>query len=86
MIDHVAVVGAGTMGRGVVWALAQAGITVTFREPTIEGARLALDLLEADLEKEIERWSLTKSEKASMLAKIHPTASLKDLSAASLLI
>ncbi len=86
MIEHIAVVGAGTMGRGVVWALAQAGIIVTFKEPSIEAAKHSMDLLEQDLDAEIDRWGLTKAEKAVILSRVHPTAEIMDLVKASMLI
>ncbi len=86
MIDHVAVVGVGTMGRGVVWALAQAGVNVTLKERSMEQARESLQMLEADLDNEIERWTLTKAEKASILSRVHPSAKMEDLAQAQLLI
>ena len=52
----------------------------------MEQARDSLELLEADLENEIERWSLTKSEKAAILSRVHPTAKMDDLAHAQMLI
>ena len=86
MIEHVAVVGAGTMGRGIAWTLAQAGIVVTFKEVSPEEAKRSLELLEADLDHEIERWGLTKTEKTAILSRVRPTAKIDDLAGASMLI
>jgi len=86
MIEHVAVVGAGTMGRGIVWALAQAGITVTFKETSPEAAQRSMAQLEAELDHEIERWGLTKSEKTAFLSRVRPTSKVADLAGASMLI
>ncbi len=74
------------MGRGLCWALAQAGITVTIKELTPIAAQKSLELLEEELDRQIERWALTNSEKKAILSRIRPTTRLDDLAQASLLI
>ncbi|MCX7011288.1 MAG: 3-hydroxyacyl-CoA dehydrogenase NAD-binding domain-containing protein [Candidatus Sumerlaeota bacterium] len=86
MIDNVAVVGAGTMGRGIVWALARAGVRVVFKEISPDAAKRSLELLGAELDHEIERWGLTKGEKTVILSRVQATTNTDDLATASVLI
>ncbi len=70
MIRRVAVIGAGTMGRGIAQAAAQAGYETTLFDaaPGVpEGAR---GEIEATLEKGIARGKVTADEKAATLRRL----------------
>jgi 3-hydroxybutyryl-CoA dehydrogenase len=73
MITAVGVIGAGKTGQGIIQALAQAGVNVVFKEMTEDLARAALRSIEEILDRRIQRWSITPSEKASTLSRIEFT-------------
>jgi len=86
MIRDLGIVGAGTTGRGIVQTAAQSGINVVFCEKTEEKVAEALAEITADLDGEIERWGLTKTEKTVILSRIRGTVKYEDLTAAPLVI
>lgn len=70
MIRKVGVIGAGVMGLGITQVLAERGIDVIVidkEEAIINRAKQHLDHL---LDKEIEKWALTESERKIILSKI----------------
>jgi 3-hydroxybutyryl-CoA dehydrogenase len=75
-----AVVGTGTMGRGIAQTLAQAGIRVRLFDSSkgaVESARASI----ADvLGKQVEKGKLSKEKQESTLANLLPAGSLNDLS------
>lgn len=69
-IRKVGVIGAGVMGLGITQVLAENGIDVILvdkEEATLERAKQHLNNL---LDKEIEKWGITETEKKLILAKI----------------
>jgi 3-hydroxybutyryl-CoA dehydrogenase len=69
-IDNVTIIGAGVMGQGIAQTIAAAGVDVRLIEKNkdyLEKAKLALS---ESLDREIKRWSLTQSEKKSILSRI----------------
>lgn len=86
MIQNLAVVGAGTTGQGIVLTAAQAGINVVFCEKSEEAVGEALDAITAALDREIERWGMTKTDKTIILSRIRGTTSYDELKAAPLVI
>jgi 3-hydroxybutyryl-CoA dehydrogenase len=71
-IKKIAVIGAGTMGQSIAELLAAKGIEVFLSDQSEGILANALQLLEANLSKQIERWALTNQEKKRILSKIHP--------------
>lgn len=86
MINKVAVVGAGVMGQGIVRTLAQAGIDVIFKELNKELVKEAISDIEQSLDREIERWGITKSEKLAILSRIRGTDRYEDIEGIDLVI
>jgi len=78
-IMDVAVVGGGTMGRGIAHALAAKGINVILIEKNEEAAKRSREQLEEDLDHEIQRWALTESDKRAILARIQMSTDLDEL-------
>ncbi len=78
-IMDVAVVGGGTMGRGIAHALAAKGINVILIEKDEEAAKRSREQLEEDLDHEIQRWALTESDKRAILARIQMSTDLDEL-------
>jgi 3-hydroxybutyryl-CoA dehydrogenase len=86
MIRDLGVVGAGTTGRGIVQTAAQAGIKVVFCEISDEKVAEAIAGITAALDREIERWGLTKTEKTVILSRIRGTTTYEELKVAPLVI
>jgi len=85
-LHHIAVIGAGMMGRSIVTKVAQSGLSVIVREIGEARAAEVRGILEQSLDHQIERWSLTKSEKKATLSRIQFTTSLEDLGDAQLVV
>ncbi len=69
-LHNVAIIGGGMMGRSIATKVAQEGLNVCLKEvsnDTVDTARLEL---EEALDHEIERFSLTNSEKKAILSRI----------------
>lgn len=82
----IGVVGGGTMGQGIAEMLAARGLEVLLNEKTPERLNYALEMIKISLDKKIERWSLTESEKKSTLSKIHRADKLEELAKCDMVI
>lgn len=69
-INFVTIIGAGVMGQGIAQTIAAAGIDVKVIEKDQEQLDKAKSSLSESLDREIKRWSLTQSEKKSILSRI----------------
>ncbi len=77
-IDHVAVLGAGTMGGGIAQAAAQAGCTVHLRDVDATILEDARKRIETTLQEGIDRGKVTPTERDEALGNLHTTPSLED--------
>ncbi|MGE9694964.1 MULTISPECIES: 3-hydroxyacyl-CoA dehydrogenase NAD-binding domain-containing protein [unclassified Streptomyces] len=75
----VAVLGAGTMGAGIAYACARAGIEVVLKDVDPEAAARGKAYSEKLLTKAVAKGRATEAEKAELLARITATAEAKDL-------
>ncbi|MFF6952246.1 3-hydroxybutyryl-CoA dehydrogenase [Streptomyces iakyrus] len=85
-IEHVGVVGAGQMGRGITEVCARAGIQVTLCDVTEDRARAGLAGVADSLLKAEKRGAVTPEERAHALAGIAVTGDLSRLGGADLVI
>jgi 3-hydroxybutyryl-CoA dehydrogenase len=85
-IEHVGVVGAGQMGRGITEVCARAGIQVTLCDVTEDRARAGLAGVADSLLKAEKRGAVTPEERAHALAGISVTGDLSRLGGADLVI
>ena len=69
-LNVVAVIGAGTMGRGIAQAFAQAGYATTLYDVDPDAAHRGLEAIEATLEKGIARGKVEPAEKERALARL----------------
>jgi 3-hydroxybutyryl-CoA dehydrogenase len=76
-LHRIAVVGGGMMGRSIATRVSQAGLGVVVRDISPQRATQIKDLLSKDLDREIERWGLTQSEKKAILARIEFTTEVE---------
>lgn len=79
MIKKIGVIGTGEMGRGLALVFSQAGYGVTVVGLTQNDLDDYLRRLSAALDKRIEKYELTKSEKKVLLNGITTTTDLQDL-------
>lgn len=75
-LKSVYVVGAGVMGCGIAETIASHGIEVYLIDKTTRLAERGVKTIAENMDREIERWGLTQSEKKAILARIHPSSDL----------
>lgn len=83
---HVAVLGAGTMGRGIAQVSAMAGHEVTLRDIEAEQVETGLDAIEETLQEGIDRGKVTADQREKTLDRIEGTTDLDDVAGAELVI
>ncbi len=72
----IVVVGAGIMGQGLAEAIASTGQEVTLVDRTTKLAERGVKRVSEAVDREIQRWGLTKSDKKAILARIFPSSDL----------
>lgn len=77
-IKRVAVLGAGIMGRGISQLIASKGLDVILIERYETIAKSALEKLEETMDAEIERWTMTESEKRAILSRTTITSDVNN--------
>ncbi|MFD2612063.1 3-hydroxyacyl-CoA dehydrogenase family protein [Paenibacillus gansuensis] len=82
----IGVIGGGTMGQGIAEMLSRKGLDVLLVEKTKEKLHNAFDMIEMSLDKQLEKWAITNTEKKLILAKIHKVDELADLSDCDMVI
>lgn len=82
----IGVIGGGTMGQGIVEMLAAKGLEVKLVEKTAEKLQDAYDHIVLSLDKQLEKWAITESEKKLILSRIKQCNWLADLSDCEMII
>lgn len=59
----IGVIGGGTMGQGIAEMLAVKGLDVLLVEKSTEKLDHAYSMIEASLDKQMEKWAITQAEK-----------------------
>lgn len=77
-IEKVAVIGAGTMGRGIAQSVAQAGYQVALQDVSTEALRKAMHEITNMLQKGVDRGKVTEQEKADTLSRITTTSQAEE--------
>lgn len=86
IIDNVTIIGAGVMGQGIAQTIAAAGIDVRLVEKDKDCLEKARITLSESLDREIKRWSLTQSEKKSILSRISWSLNCENVEETDLLV
>lgn len=73
-LDKIVVIGAGTMGQGIARTIAETGTEVNMCDLSTEILEKSLHLLSDALDRDIEKWGITASEKRAILARIKAKA------------
>jgi 3-hydroxybutyryl-CoA dehydrogenase len=76
--SKVAVVGAGVMGQGISQSIASTGTEVQLFDINEEQLALSIKSLSDEMDREIERWGMTSSEKKAVLSRIKTTSNLNE--------
>jgi 3-hydroxybutyryl-CoA dehydrogenase len=85
-IRNVAVVGAGTMGNGIVHVFAQHGYDVTMVDVQQEALDRAVRTISGNLDRQVKKGTLTEEEKGAALGRIRPVSTLSDAGGADLIV
>lgn len=86
MIKKVGVIGLGTMGQGIAEMLAKNSLDVYALERSEEGLKHGFNMIEMSLDKQIEKWAITSSEKKLIISRIHGVSSIEELASCELII
>lgn len=84
--NAIAVIGAGTMGAGIVQVAATAGHNVYLFDTSAEAVERGVTQIEKFLERSVTKGRIDDSERSSILARIHRCNKLEDLAPAKLVI
>ena len=85
-IRKIGVVGAGTMGSGIVQVAAQIGCNVLMQDVADEFVQKGLDSIDKFLTKGIERGKVTEGQKKEVLGRIKGTTQIEELKDADFII
>ncbi|MEU4895976.1 3-hydroxyacyl-CoA dehydrogenase NAD-binding domain-containing protein [Streptomyces sp. NPDC044780] len=78
-VRKVAVLGGGMMGAGIAYSCAKAGIEVVLKDVSVEAAAKGKAYSAGLLAKALAKGRTTEAERDELLARITPTADLRDL-------
>ena len=69
-IKEIAIIGGGVMGQGIAQTISSAGLDVLLIEKNEKQLKQSKAMLSETMDREIKRWSMTKSEKKAVLSRI----------------
>ncbi len=82
----VAIIGAGTMGRGIVHVFAQAGFETYFHDVSAPAMDAAVGFIGKMLDRAVSKGKLEAAEAEATNKRIHPTASIQEFPKPQILI
>ena len=85
-INAVAVIGLGVMGQGIAQTIAAHGIEIVAIEKNEKQLETMIGILKESMDREIQRWTMTKSEKNSTLSRIHGSVDFKNAAQCNIII
>ena len=85
-IHTMGVLGAGTMGAGIVQVAAEAGLSVLVHDPVDGATERALERIGGFLQRKVEKGQLDANDAADALGRIRPVDSLEALATADLVV
>jgi len=85
-VKNVAVIGAGTMGRGIAQVFAQSGYEVTLVEVVAEQLQGAMAGIDKFLTRSVEKGRMTAQDKEATMARLHPAGELSAAAGADLVV
>jgi len=85
-INQVAVIGAGTMGRGIAQVFAQSGFDTTVVEVVPEQLQGAMAFIEKILGKSVAKGRMSEEDKVATMGRLHPSGELAAAADADLVV
>ncbi len=85
-IQTVGVIGAGQMGNGIAHVFAQSGHDVVLHDVSPEAMANAMQLISANLDRQVSREKISQSERDAAFARISTTEDIATLGASDLII
>ena len=85
-IKRVAVVGAGTMGNGIVHVFAQAGYDVTMVDVRAEALKGALKTIGGNMDRQIKKGALAEADRDAALGRIRTSTDVSAVADADLVV
>ncbi|MEM9384682.1 MAG: 3-hydroxyacyl-CoA dehydrogenase NAD-binding domain-containing protein [Pseudomonadota bacterium] len=85
-VDHIAVVGAGTMGLGIALACLHAGLAVTLHDQSRQASQRARQQVDRLLSRDVERGRLSAAQANARAARLEVTDQLDPLGQAQVII
>ena len=86
MSEVIGVIGAGTMGNGIVQTAANAGFDVVMCDVSADFVESGLANISKSLDRFVKKETMTEEQKAEVLSRIKATTSLDDLKDCSLVV
>jgi 3-hydroxybutyryl-CoA dehydrogenase len=86
LFSKLGIVGCGTTGQAIARIISCRGIEVVFIELSEDLIKQAIDSIGCQLDRMIQRWGMTPSEKRSIMSRIRGTLNYADLSDCDLVI
>ncbi len=83
---RVAVIGAGTMGRGIAQVFAQSGYTVFMHDMAPEALEAAPGTIRKLLDRAVEKGRMSAERAAEAIQRVHPVSTLSDIESCPLVI
>lgn len=85
-IETVGIIGGGIMGMGIAQAASQAGLDVIIVEKDEPSAERSKKRLSESMDREIQRWGMTISEKKAILQRIKWTTDINEVKECDIII
>lgn len=85
-IQTIGIVGAGQMGNGIAHVMALAGYDVKLTDVSEDALRKAIEIIDGNLERQVNRDKISAEKKAEAMARIETTTTLTDLGKSDLII
>ncbi len=85
-IEMIGIIGGGIMGSGIAQATSQAGLDVIIVEKDDESLKHSQNKLSESMDREIQRWGMTTSEKKAVLQRIKWTTEIEEVSECEIVI
>lgn len=86
LFSKIGIVGCGSVGQAIARIISCHGIEVIFIELSDDLIKQAIDSIDCQLDRMIERWGMTPGEKRSIMSRIRGTLNYEDLSDCDLVI
>jgi 3-hydroxybutyryl-CoA dehydrogenase len=76
-MQHITVIGSGTMGNGIAHVFAQNGFNVMLVDVSAPALERALVTIGKNLDRQVAKGTLTETQKADTLGRIHPMTDIR---------